>query len=273
LNTTGRVVFAMKQMFGRNRVVRILIGSVCIFFVFLNPLEGQNTEVAELVTDRPDFTESGIVVPIGSFQFEGGLTWESSAGDVRSFSGPEFLLRWGLTSRMEVRIGLPDYVGVWNGQNQSGLADPSIGTKLQLGPIADGWDLATVVTVSAPAGEAGFSSDGWDPSVFLSTGGGIGGTWSLGSQVFGELATNGGDRELFWGGTLVLATSIGSQGITGSFFELAATIPEEGTTAVSFHHGYTHLLTKTLQLDVHGGFGLTETAPDFFIGAGMVYRR
>ena len=255
------------------RATSVLFAGCGFLFILSRPAEGQNAEAEKLVTDRPDFTESSIVVPVGSFQFEGGLTWESSAGDVRSFSGPEFLLRWGLTSRMEVRIGLPDYVGVWNGQNQSGFADPSIGTKLQLGPIAEGWDLATVVTVSAPAGEAGFSSDGWDPSVILTTGGGIGGTWSLGSQVFGELATNGEDRELFWGGTLVLGTSIGSQGITGSFFELAATIPEEGTTAVSFHHGYIHLLTETLQLDVHGGFGLTETAPDFFIGAGMVYRR
>jgi hypothetical protein len=251
----------------------ILLAGFGLLFLLSNSVVGQNTEVSELVTDRPDFTESGIVVPMGSLQFEGGLTWESNAGDVRSFSGPELLVRWGLTSRLELRFGFPDYVGVWNGQAQSGFADPSIGTKLQLGPIAEGWDLATVVTVSAPGGEAGFSSDGWDPSVILTTGGGIGGTWSLGSQVFGELATNMGDREFFWGGTLVLGTSIGSQGTTGAFFELAATMPEEGTTAVTFHHGYTHLLTKTLQFDVHGGAGLTESAPDFFIGAGLVYRR
>ncbi len=254
-------------------VSSFLPGGVGLLLILSNPVEGQNTNAAELVTDRPDFTESGIVVPMGSLQFEGGLTWESGAGGVRTASGPEFLVRWGLTSRMELRIGLPDFVGVWNGHSASGFGDPSIGTKVQLGPIAEGGDLATVVTVSAPAGETGFSSDGWDPSVILTTGGGIGGSWSLGSQVFGELATNMGDREFSWGGTLVLGTSIGSQGISGSFFELAATIPEEGTTAVSFHHGYTHLLTKTLQIDVHGGFGLTETAPDLFIGAGMVYRR
>jgi hypothetical protein len=174
---------------------------------------------------------------------------------------------------MEIRIGLPDYVGVWNGQIESGLADPSIGTKLQLGPIAEGWDLATVVTLSMPTGEAGFTSDGWDPSVILTTGGGIGGSWSLGSQVSGEFVTNAGDRELFLGGTVVLGTSLGRQGTTGAFLELAATMPEEGTTAVSVHHGYTHLLMRTLQFDVHGGFGLTESAPDLLIGAGMVYRR
>ena len=250
-----------------------LVAFLSCLFVFSDSAEGQSGGVAELVTDRPDFTESGIVVPIGSFQFEGGLTWEGSAGSVKTFSGPELLLRWGLTSHMELRVGIPDYVGVWNGLTESGLADPSIGTKIQLGPIAEGWDLATVVTVSMPTGETGFSSEGWDPSVILTTGGGIGGSWSLGSQVSGEFVTTAGEREFLLGGTLVLGTSLGSQGTTGAFLELAATIPEEGTTAVSVHHGYTHLITQTLQLDVHGGLGLTDSAPDVFLGAGVVYRR
>ena len=255
------------------RLSLILLAGLIFLSLFSNPAEGQSAGVAELVTDRPDFTESGVVVPMGSFQVEGGLTWESSAGSVRTASGPELLVRWGLMRRLELRFGLPDYVGVWNGQTESGLGDPSIGTKLQLGRIGEGWDLATVFTMSVPTGKAGFSSDGWDPCVILTTGGGIGGSWSLGSQLSGELVTNMGDREFIWGGTLVLGTSIGSQGTTGTFFEVAATVPEEGTAAVSVHHGYTHLVTRTLQLDLHGGFGLTESAPDLFIGAGMTIRR
>ena len=73
----------------------IALAGFGLLFLLPNSAVGQNTEVAELVTDRPDFTESGIVVPVGSLQFEAGFTWESNAGDVRSFSGPELLVRWG----------------------------------------------------------------------------------------------------------------------------------------------------------------------------------
>jgi hypothetical protein len=38
------------------------------------------TSDPEIVTDRPDITESAIVVPKGSLQFESGLTWTSDHG-------------------------------------------------------------------------------------------------------------------------------------------------------------------------------------------------
>jgi hypothetical protein len=156
---------------------------------------------------------------------------------------------------------------------ESGVGDGSIGTKIQLGPIGDGWDLASVVTVSLPTGESGFSTDGLDPSVILTAGQELGGNWSVGSQIFGELAKTREDREFTWGDTLVFGTALGSESPTGAFLELAATVPEAGGTAVSLHHGYTHLLTRTLQLDIHGGVGLTHSAPDVFIGAGLCFRR
>jgi hypothetical protein len=34
-----------------------------------------------IVTDRPDVTESGVVIPNGSFQLENGFTWKGDQGD------------------------------------------------------------------------------------------------------------------------------------------------------------------------------------------------
>jgi hypothetical protein len=42
------------------------------------------TSDPEIVTDRPDITESAIVVPKGSLQFESGLTWTSDEPRLRS---------------------------------------------------------------------------------------------------------------------------------------------------------------------------------------------
>jgi hypothetical protein len=171
---------------------------------------------------------------------------------------------------MELRVGLPDYVDL---DDESGYGDSSVGTKLEWGPIRGGWNLATLISVSVPTGDAGFSSEDWDPAVIVVSGRDLGRAWSLGSQVFVESVTDAGDRALFWGGTLVLASSLGTQSATGAFLELAATIPERGDASVSIHHGYTHLLTETLQLDIHGGAGLTDPAPELFVGAGVSLRR
>ncbi|MCZ6506947.1 MAG: hypothetical protein O7A04_02700, partial [Acidobacteria bacterium] len=88
--------------------------------LFLSPLTGR---AQELITDRPDFTESAVVVPAGSIQIEGGLTWVDDGGSQGTLSGPEILLRWGLGDRFELRIGLPDYVEPRRGP--SGVGDAS----------------------------------------------------------------------------------------------------------------------------------------------------
>lgn len=225
----------------------------------------------DLVTDRPDFTESGVVVPKGSVQVEAGFTWEDGADGVRSFAGPEALVRWGLGDEFELRFGLPDYVSLSNGVSESGLGDASLGAKLQLGPAGD-WDLAGIFTVSVPTGDDAFTSDDWDPQFILAAGRDLNERWSLGTQVSLESASAGGERETVGGATAVLGMGLDEEGRTGAFLELAAILPESGTAPLALHTGLTRLLQDTLQIDVHGGLGLSDTAPDVFVGAGVSFR-
>jgi hypothetical protein len=62
----------------------------------------------ELESDRPDFTESAVVVPGGSVQLEGGGTWLHGDGGRDLLSGPELLLRWGVSRSVELRLVAPD---------------------------------------------------------------------------------------------------------------------------------------------------------------------
>jgi hypothetical protein len=59
----------------------------------------------------------------------------------------------------------------------------------------------------------------------------------------------------------------------GAFLELALEAPETGPAALLLHHGYTFALAPFLQLDVHGGVGLTDAAPDVLLGTGLSVRR
>ena len=64
----------------------------------------QETEpTPAIVTDRADVTESSMVVPKGSLQFENGMAWTTGHGN-QSIDFSETLVRFGISTRMEFRV-------------------------------------------------------------------------------------------------------------------------------------------------------------------------
>jgi hypothetical protein len=216
-----------------------------------------------LITDRPDFTESAVVVPRGSLQVELGSTWERSEG-VNSLGGPEMLGRWGALERLELRVGLPDYVSA---DGISGVTDATLGLKLALGsPL--GWDLAFIGDVSLPTGDADYGTSGSEGNLILATGRELDRTWSLGTQLSGAWSSEPGDLDL--GYTVVLGRALTDE--VSAFAELAGTSLEKDTRAVVVHHGYAYLVSPLLQVDLHAAFGLSAAAPDVLFGLGLSTR-
>ena len=108
----------------------------------------------EIVTDRPDITESATVVPRASLQAENGITWTNDHLD-NLVTLCQTLLRLGLSDRTELRLTLPSYsLGFSRGLGSSGVTDISIGFKQQLGPLPGGFDLSLIVATSVPSGSA-----------------------------------------------------------------------------------------------------------------------
>ena len=60
----------------------------------------------------------------------------------------------------------------------------------------------------------------------------------------------------------------GLDSTNGVFIELFGNSEEE----LSVDTGWTHLLNPTLQLDVAVGAGITDEAPDWFVGLGLSMR-
>src|SRR5882672_4283615 len=76
--------------------------------------------------DRPSFSTGAHIVPVGRVQLEGGAS-QQRFGDIKSFDVGEMLVRVGLSSRLEVRAGLPSYVETTtNGVKLSGADDALI---------------------------------------------------------------------------------------------------------------------------------------------------
>lgn len=221
----------------------------------------------DLVTDRPDFTESAIVVPRRSLQLESGLTWLDFDSDNRLLTAPEVLLRWGAFKRVEIRVGLPNYLETEGG---SATSNSSIGIKAQLGPTHSNWDVAVIAVIVLPTGSEELESDQFAPVVILTGGRELTPSWSFGSQLSGSRLSILGKQVLDWGATAVFGRSLSPQWST--FLELAGATSSDGSSPLLFHHGYTHLVRRNLQIDGHVAVGLNDAAPEWLVGAGLSIR-
>ena len=238
-------------------------------------------QAPELITDRPDQTESAEVIPPGYVQIEIGLTYGETQDDekLRTFATPETLIRIGLLRALELRLGFSGYQ--WEdfdggGNPDRGMGDLDVGLKWKLWEEM-GWrpQTALLLGISLPTGAKGFSSERVDPSfrfLFAHT---LSDRLSMGYNlgVAWETSDEDGERET---SALLQYTWTLGMSLTdrwGSFFELFGDVPldSSGGAAHSADVGLTYLLRENLQLDAAVGVGLSSEADDWFITAGVSY--
>ena len=78
----------------------------------------------EIATDRPDTTNSSLVVPEGSLQNENGVNVSARDGG-RTIDGTNSRLRLGVAPCLELLVDLPNYVANIHGVGSSGFSDLS----------------------------------------------------------------------------------------------------------------------------------------------------
>ena len=231
-----------------------------------------------LVSDRPDFTESTSTVDPAHIQAEGGYTFTRSAGE-KSNSVGEILLRFGLARFAELRLEPGSYSWVTSPSGKdSGREDGEVGTKLRLyDPAGDNPSpvpaVAVVLKTSVPTGTAVYREKRLQPTAELAT------EWKIASHV--GLGTNvnvarpvDDDGKRYT--ELAFSASFGFDLSPrfGAFAEGYGFVPENsGSKRTGFlDTGLTAALSADLQLDFRAGIGVNGTAPDYFIGAGIVRR-
>jgi len=233
-----------------------------------------------LVTDRPDFTESTLAVPLGRVQIEAGLTFtRDGAGGgehAESFEASEVLLRVGLVRGFELRIGAPNYAWEDDGSAElDGLTDMGIGFKLELGEQSGVRpSLAVLGELSIPTGDLEFTSDEVDPTVLLAWAYDIGESgWSVAGNV-GASSVSDGSGDRFEEFSSSLAMGIPLTGSLGAYAEYYGFYRHDAGAGPEhyFNAGLTHLINNNTQLDFRAGLGLNGTADDFFTGAGVSFR-
>jgi hypothetical protein len=191
---------------------------------------------------------------------------------------PETLFRIGLFDRVELRLGFDGFIAEDGTDEEDGIGDSEVGVKVffteekGLRP-----EMAFLASLSLPTGENAFSSERKDPSFRF-----------LFSHSLTERLALGTNLGMAWGtkanesgvglNTLsafqyTISLGMGLTDKVGSYLEFFGDMPmsDKGNPAHSFNGGVTYLLKDQLQFDVSSGFGLSQSAEDWFVGTGVSF--
>jgi hypothetical protein len=250
----------------------ILVGTLSLQCQDQTGSSGQST----ITTDRPAVTDSSMVVARRVLLFENGLTETSTQGQ-RGFDFPETLIRFGLTSKTELRANVPDYFQNCNmGRGfASGWGDLSLGAKQQLLANSEGLDASFIFMLSFPTGADAISSHGYDPQFLLPWSHPISKNWTA-AGMFAlfwptQVSPSGGVRRNLTGQPSFLLDRQNTSR-WDTFIEYAGDFLQRGTPQHLLHLGTAFKVTSNQQADFHVGFGLSSAAVDHFIGIGYSFQ-
>jgi len=250
----------------------------------IEPLDGP------LVTDRPDFTESTNAIPTGHAQLEMGYTFtydRESKTRTRSHTAPELLLRLGVASDFELRLGWEGYSWsetraptntragrpVRREEWDQGANDVSIGVKYKFAEQEGARPhMGIIAAMTAPSGSANTSSGDVEPEVVFLWAYDVDDRFSIAGNAGVVLPTDDGDRFVQGKASLSFAYSVTDR--IGAYAEYFGFYPnaEHSDAAHSVNGGVTYLINDNFQLDARIGAGLNEEADDFFSGIGFSVR-
>ena len=243
------------------------------------------TSPRDIVTDRPDQTESPDLVPPGYVQIESGVTYERYADD---FSNTQFefnatgfqsLIRIGVFPSMELRIA-PQYaiysskvtipgLTVFDNRN-SGFTPLVIGTKIKITDETTNIPaIAFLFNVDLPkVASEDFENEYSNSEFRLAFSKQLSDRFSLGANggALYQLST----QSVIGLYTLALGANIYEN--LGGFIEFYGFFYPDNDDIHYFDGGLTYLLSKNIQFDVSGGIGLTDNTTDFRVGAGLSVR-
>ncbi|MBL4662760.1 MAG: transporter [Flavobacteriaceae bacterium] len=255
---------------------------IILFGIETKVIAQDTEETSELITDRPDATESPNTVPIGSFQIETGGFYTSFEETIDGNKVKQevlgyntTLIRYGILDNLEFRLG-------WNfeeGQTTingtklmnvaSGFSPLLVGMKVNI-VQENGW-LPTIgllghlyLPVSAgndykPQTTGADFRFSFDHS--LSPKSGLG--YNIGAQWGDD------SPEVAYVYTLVYGYSATDK--FGLYAEVYGDLPENNSANHFWDAGLTYLLTPNLQIDVTIGSSITN-GQDLLLAAGVSYR-
>jgi hypothetical protein len=219
-------------------------------------------------TDRPDATNSSIVVPVGSLQNENGINIGRRDG-AEIFDGTNSRLRLGVGPCVELLIDMPNYVGTLRGGGASGFSDVAPAVKWQVSPIPGKFDFSITVGTALPTGANVIAGPGVQPYMQFPWSVDLGKGWAITgmeTNFFTLSSTSTFANE----STFVIEKEITERSFI--FVEYVGHYPLNGGAGHLFNSGGGYRITSDQQVDFHVAFGLNHNAPTYTFGIGYSFR-
>jgi hypothetical protein len=230
---------------------------------------------ADIVTDRPDQSNTPLLVPKGALQVETGFMMEkqnSTSIDQTNYTYNNSLIKFGINEHFEFRFNV-GYVGtrkiIDDIISTKGLAPIGVGVKIKLADAKGAWPQAAVISnINLRAGGKEFMPAYTANDI----------TFACAHELSKRLSFtyNAGIK---WNGNSPEATFIYTMTLTyavtnklGTFAEVYAFFPEKHKTDHRVDGGLTYKFSSKFQYDLSGGLQLGNDSPDFFLSTGLSFR-
>jgi len=226
------------------------------FLIFLFLLFNYSLVFSQITTDRPDQTESAVVLSTGQIQVESGISIENSQSNINT------LFRIGIIKGIEIRINSNYLINdELSFMKKSSFSDFEVGAKFRIfDKTSNNTKVAFLSHLSIPSAIEVFSNNVYgilsrlNVSHDLNNESQIG--YNLGYNKFKKM-----DGQFIY--TIVYGRSLDSFGI---FFEIFGD-DSKNSSNINFDSGITYLLDNKKQLDLSIGKGINNEM--FFISGGI----
>ena len=226
------------------------------FLIFLFLLFNYSLVFSQITTDRPDQTESAVVLSSGQIQVESGILIENSQSNINT------LFRIGIIEGIEIRINSNYLINdKLSFMKKSSFSDFEVGAKFRVfDKTSNNTKVAFLTHLSIPTAIEVFSNNVYgllsrlNVSHDLNNESQIG--YNLGYNKFKKM-----DGQFIY--TIVYGRSLDSFGI---FFEIFGD-DSKNSSNINFDSGITYLLDNKKQLDLSIGKGINNDM--FYISGGI----
>jgi len=245
------------------------LSAVAIFAAVDARAEGCPTTNDQIETDRPDVTNSSLVVPIGSFQSENGVNLSARNGG-QTIDGTNTRWRLGVANCLELLVDLPTYFANVRGPGSSGFSDVAPAIKWQVSPLPGKIDASLVFGMALPTGAVDIAGRGAQPYLQMPWSWDLRDGWGVGGMLTEFFRPSDPTTKRTPEATFEIQKELTEK--ASLFVEYVGDFPENAGPSHLFNSGGVYRLSPTQQVDFHVAFGLNHNAPSYIVGVGYSFR-
>jgi len=232
--------------------------------------EKEEKKELPLSADRPDQTETSVLVPKGMFQMENGFSYEKTNGNESEWMTLSTLIKYGVNDNFELRL-IAEYTTLRSATDTvSGLLPIKLGIKAKLTDEKGAVPAISLLghLLLPNTASKNLKAEYYAAEFRIAAQHTLSDKFNLGYNIGAEWDGETPDATFIY--TLTTGASITEK--LGAFVEVYGFAPEDDAANHNFDAGLTYLLNNDFMIDASCGVGLTENAPDYFLSAGFSFR-